>query len=542
MTNQARRAWWMGLSAACLSIGSGACISGAERPQPAGEEPPAAAAPAAVPAPGGGRLATVQPVFADVDRLFTSFAEGVHAPGIVWGVLIDGELVHRGSWGVRDVEARVPVDSATVFRIASMTKSFTALAILKLRDEGLLRLDDPAEMYVPELRTLVYPTLDSPKITVRHLLSHAGGFPEDNPWGDRQLARTDAEMGEMMRRGIPFSNSPGLAYEYSNFGFAILGRIVTNVSNQPYATYVAAHLLAPLGMTATTLEAAMVPADRLAHGYRREDDAWRLEPPLPDGSFGAMGGMLTSLEDLGRYVGFLMRAYPPRDDAETGPVRRASVRQMQQVSRTRPTTVRQADGGAVQLSSGGYGFGLRVSQTCDLGHVVAHTGGLPGYGSVMTWLPEYGVGVVAMVNLTYTSASAVAGDALALLVRNAGLVPRSPTPSPALVEARQAVTRLVTAWDDTLADQIAADNLFLDQSRDRRKHAIEGLRSQVGTCRADEAFDVENALRGQWTMTCDRGTLLVSITLAPTMPPKVQHLAVRTIEPGARRRPPACQQ
>ena len=79
------------------------------------------------------------------------------------------------------------------------------------------------------MKALVYPTSDSPKITIRHLLSHAEGFPEDNPWGDQQLAETDEQLSAMITAGIPFSNAPGIAYEYSNFGFAILGRIVANV-------------------------------------------------------------------------------------------------------------------------------------------------------------------------------------------------------------------------------------------------------------------------------------------------------------------------
>ena len=80
---------------------------------------------------------------------------------------------------------------------------------------------------MPELAGLRYPTSDSPRITVRHLLSHAEGFPEDNPWGDQQLSATDDQFTAMVRGGIPFSNPPGVAYEYSNYGFAILGRIVT---------------------------------------------------------------------------------------------------------------------------------------------------------------------------------------------------------------------------------------------------------------------------------------------------------------------------
>ena len=212
---------------------------------------------------------------------------------------------------------------------------------------------------MPELKGLKYPTSDSPRITIRHLLSHAEGFPEDNPWGDRQLARTDDELSQMLRGGIPFSTSPGTAYEYSNYGFAILGRIVSSVSGMRYDEYVTTNILRPLGMTSTTLEASTVPAGRLAHGYRWEDNRWKDEPLLPHGAFGSMGGMLTSVRDLGRYVGALLSAWPPRDGPETAPVRRASLREMQQVWRPAPASVTRTASDVIQLNSGGYGFGLR---------------------------------------------------------------------------------------------------------------------------------------------------------------------------------------
>ena len=126
------------------------------------------------------------------------------------------------------------------------------------------------------------------------------GFPEDNPWGDQQLSATDEQFTLLMRRGIPFSNPPGVAYEYSNYGFAILGRIVSRVSGLPYKQYVAANILEPLGMTSTTLEPNEVAPDRLAHGYRWEDKQWKEEPQLPDGAFGSMGGMLTSVRRSNR--------------------------------------------------------------------------------------------------------------------------------------------------------------------------------------------------------------------------------------------------
>lgn len=483
------------------------------------------------------RRAKLERALPAIDSLFRAFAERSRVPGIAYGIVIDGELVRVGTAGLREMASRAPVESTTVFRIASMTKSFTALAILRLRDEGKLSLDDPAERHVPELAGLRYPTTDSPRITIRHLLSHATGFPEDNPWGDRQLDATDEAMGAMMRSGIPFSNPPGIAYEYSNYGFAILGRIVANVSRMPYDDYIRANVLQPLGLTATTLEPSDVPDERLAHGYRWEDEQWKEEPPLPHGSFGAMGGMLTSVHDLGRYVAYLMSAWPPRDGPEAGPVRRASLREMQQIWRTRPARVTRARDGSAQLNAGGYGFGLRIGQSCLFDHLVAHTGGLPGYGSIMQWLPEHGVGIVAMGNLTYTGWSGPVAQAFDLLAATGALQPRTPVPSPALVQAREDVSRLLNTWSDPLADSVAAMNLYLDDAKDRRQREFERIRALTGPCRNEGVFLVENALRGQWSMRCERGAVRVAITLAPTIPPKVQYLRVERMDAFEEPRP-----
>lgn len=485
------------------------------------------------------RRAKLATAFPEIDRLFRDYAAGAHVPGAAWGIIVDGRLAHTGVMGYRDVPAKAAVTPDTVFRIASMTKSFTAIAILKLRDEGKLSLDDPAEKYVPEMTALVYPTGDSPRITIRHLLSHAEGFPEDNPWGDQQLANTDARLSEQIRAGIPFSNAPGIAYEYSNFGFAILGRIVANVadpsSGSPrtaaYTRYVRDHVLLPLGMTSTTLEPTDVPPRNLALGYRWEDAQWKNEPLLANGSFGSMGGMLTTLADLGKYVGAFLAAWPPRDGEEGPPIRRASLREMQQVWRPAPANVSQSAGG-VQLNAGGYGYGLRITQSCQFPTIVAHGGGLPGFGTLMRWLPEYGIGLIAFGNLTYTGWARTFDASLDALARTGGLQPRVIEPSPALTAARNTVAGLIVKWDDAVADRIAAQNLFLDLSKARRRAAIEALVAQAGACTAGTGFDrVENALRGDWTMNCERSRLRVAITLAPTNPPTVQFLSVGPAPP-----------
>jgi len=470
--------------------------------------------------------------FPEIEKMFLERVERQHMPGAILGIIIDGQLVWVKSAGVSDLKSRTPVNADTVFRIASMTKSFTAMAILKLRDQGKLSLDDPVSKYVPALTDLPYPTKDSPALTIRHLLSHSEGFPEDNPWGDRQLAQSDEVMRNFMRRGIPFSNAPGVAFEYSNYGFAILGQIVQAVARKPYADYLRDEILLPLGMRDSTLEAADVPRARMALAYRWEDNAWKDEPILPHGSFGAMGGLWTTANDLARYVAFLMAAYPPRDEPERGPISRSSAREMQQMARWQPASaLRSTVDAPIQLGVSAYAYGLGVAQDCRFTHVVAHGGGLPGYGSLMRWYPEYGVGIIGMGNLTYAGFGGIFGDAATALYRTGAMQPRVPQPSRALLAAQKDVTQLVLKWDDALATRIAADNLFLDETMASRAARIRELQAKHGTCSPASTIDAENALRGRWRMKCERGWLDLGITLAPTTPPLVQFMGVQSTLP-----------
>ena len=470
--------------------------------------------------------------FPEIERLFQSFIERLQPPGAVFGVVIDGELVWVKAAGVREKTNNAPVTPETVFRIASMTKSFTAMSILKLRDEGKLSLDDPVAKYVPEVRKFTYPTSDSPALTIRHLLTHSEGFPEDNPWGDRQLHQTDETIRAWLRAGIPFSTTPGTAFEYSNYGFAILGQIVAKISGRPYADYVRDNILRPLGMSASTFEQTSVSTQHVALGYRRESDGWKPEPILAHGSFGAMGGLWTNAPDLARYVAFLMSAFPPRNEPERGPIKRSSAREMQQAWRASPASAfRPTVDGRLQLGVSAYGYGLGVSEDCRFGQVIGHGGGLPGYGSLMRWLPEYGVGLIAMGNQTYQGFNALFNDSLSALQRTGALQPRVVQPSQALLKAQADVSQLIVKWDDALANRIAADNLFLDVAADVRSNRWKTLAEQHGACRPATSIKPENALRGEWRMMCDRGWLDVFITLAPTMPPQVQLVNINAVLP-----------
>jgi CubicO group peptidase (beta-lactamase class C family) len=478
------------------------------------------------------RRARLEAALADIEPAIRDEMQRMRAPGLAWGVVIDGDLVRSGGTGVRDVASAALVDADTVFRIASMTKSFTALAILALRDEGKLSLDDPVTRHVPEFAGVRLPTADSPAITIRHLLTHSEGFAEDNPWGDRQLAVSDDTLGSWLRQGLPFSTAPGTEYEYSNYGFAILGRIVANVSGMPYRDYVTRHILERLGMSSTTFEPRDVPAERAAAGYRPTDAGWDLEPSLPHGAFGAMGGLLTSTRDLARYVAFMLSAWPPRDEPDRGPVKRSSLREMQQGWRPAGFGVtRRTPDASISATSAAYGYGLRVTSDCQVRHQVSHGGGLPGFGTDMTWLPEYGVGVVAMANRTYAPTASVARVVLERLAASGALQPRRVVPSPVLVQTRDRIVALLNRWDAAAMTAMAADNLLLDQPLEARRQEMVAMHERLGTCRGDADIAADNWLRGTVRLPCEHGSVLVRFTLAPTQPPLVQWLSLVETHP-----------
>ena len=466
-----------------------------------------------------------------IETLMSDRIKELGIPGLAYGVVIDEEVVLAKGLGVREFATGAPADLDTVFRIASMTKSFTALAILKLRDAGKLSLDDPVARYVPEVDSWQLPTTDSGPITIRHLLSHTAGLPEDNPQGDRVLDVTPEGFSAWLKAGVPFASATGTEFEYSNLGFMILGSVVTRVSGQPFQAYINEEILLPLAMKSTYWSLAAVPKERLAIGYRKDKDSWIAEPMLEDGAGAAMGGLLTSSRDLARYIAMMLSAYPARDEPERAPALRRTLREMQAgLGLPGVVVIRQLPGGPLIGRGNSYGYGLFSVRDCNWGREVQHGGALPGFGSHMRWLPDYGVGILVLANLTYADASVLTRAAMTLLQNTGALKPRQATPSPALVRMARATTDLILDWSDERARAIAADNLFLDESLDDRKASITGLRAGLGTCKLGQ-LDAENALRGKFRVDCDDGWLNVTLTLAPLQPPRVQFLEVNAGRP-----------
>ena len=483
------------------------------------------------------------PQLEDALRRVDEIADATHAgwkvPGVAYGVVLGDRLIHaRGLGTLRLGEDATPT-AQSVFRIASMTKSFTAATIVSLRDEGRLRLDDPVVDHVPEMAGVRLPTTDSPPITIRHLLTMTGGLPTDDPWGDRQQGLDLDAFRRLLAGGLSFAWAPGTRFEYSNTGYGILGRLITNVTGREYKDVVRERLLEPLGMTSSVFVEEELPAERRARGYVWRDNRHHEEPIDGYGALASMGGLFSTVEDLSRWVAGFLDATPPRDDPEGGhPLRRATRREMQQpmVPIDVLVTQRTADA-ATDVEAMGYGFGLFTIDDARYGRIISHSGGYPGFGSNMRWHPGSGLGVIALTNHRYGPATALARDLLhALLGADAAPV-RRVRPERRTEAARDGVERLLASWDDQLAHELFAMNIELDEPVLDRKITVANIRERHGALRRDltEQEVSRTPLHLQWWLTGERGgRVRVEILLSPEVAPRIQTFAITSVpEPPA---------
>jgi CubicO group peptidase (beta-lactamase class C family) len=239
-----------------------------------------------------------------------AFVREHRLPGVAAGVIHGDELVWCGGAGFADVASRRAADAGTLYRIASITKTFTGTAILQLRDEGRLHLDDPAVTHVPELRGAMSPFGAIETVTIRRLLSHESGLMGDPPGTDWSQPSYEADAAANLRRVAEIGTKvpPSTQQKYSNMGYQLLGEIVARVSGVPYAEYVRAQILDPLGLASTAFDP--LPADLLARratGYAPRAFSDDLVESVPAPRAGAEGGLWSCVSDLARWVSFQLR-------------------------------------------------------------------------------------------------------------------------------------------------------------------------------------------------------------------------------------------
>lgn len=468
-------------------------------------------------------------VFTVVENMYRRFAEERKVPGLAFGIVMDGKLVYANAFGFGDTEKKIPVTTKSVYRIASMSKSFIAMAILKLRDAGKLSLDDAVEKYIPEMTNTKKITEDSPPVTIRNLLTHTAGFPEDNPWGDRQLERTDEEFVAFLKKGISLSSVPGLNYEYSNLGFAMLGLIVSRVSGEHYETYIRNNIWKPLDMKDTYWEYADVPAQQLVHGYRVENGKWVKQPMLHGGAYGAMGGMLTSIEDFAKYMALHIAAWPPGKE-DSGIIRKSTLRQMHLPGVVAGINMQAKDvRGNICPAIQSYNDGLRYIKDCNNREIIGHSGGLPGFGSNWNFLPQYGIGVVAFCNLTYAGPSQLNNYIVDTIIAMLGLKPYPVKTSAILEQRKEQLVKLLPHWNNAESSGIFAENFFSDYFIDSLRKDARSLFSKAGKIISTGKMIPENELRGSFIIEGEKINMKVSFTLSPERSPLIQEYHIAEI-------------
>jgi CubicO group peptidase (beta-lactamase class C family) len=386
---------------------------------------------------------------------------------------------------------------------------------------------------VPELEALRGPTADSPPITIRHLLTMAAGFPTDDPWGDRQQGLDLDRFADLLRGGLSFAWAPGVRFEYSNLGYGILGRLITNVAGREYREVVRDRFLEPLGMRSTTYLESEVPEPRLVHGYIWREDAFLDEPRDPYGALASMGGVFTTVRDLATWVGEFTDAFPPRDDPETGhPLGRASRREMQQPHRPfGPSIIHAGVDATPELDGGGYGFGLVALDHLRWGRIVTHPGGYPGFGSDMRWHPASGFGIIVLANGRYAPASRLARELFNGLLESGVPSARRIRAAAPTEAARAVVEGLLEGWDDAAAGGLFAMNVELDLPIAKRREAIRRIRETHGSLRPDpdERPESQSPFDLTWWMRGARGRVKVEIQLSPEKQPRVQTLNLTSV-------------
>lgn len=475
---------------------------------------------------------------AAVAALFDDAVAQHRTAGMTWAIIgghgHDQAVLAHGAAGARELtdgvqaEGSGPMDRGTVSRIASMTKSFTAATILALRDEGRLLLDDPVSTHVPEAAGAFDLAADEREPTLRELLSMSGGLVTDNPWGDRQQAMSREAFAATLREGLGHVHPVGTGFEYSNTGYALLGRVIDEVTGGDYASEIRRRFLEPLGMAASGWSDREIDTAHLATGHRLADrtDATRFEPvPLDDhGVYGAMAGLFSTVDDIASWVRFLAAAdAPDAAQRETGPLATASRREMQQLHRHHALaalpiepagpggTARKAGiagpGATAALGASGgtspgfdrvrgYGFGLVIEHFPDLGQVISHSGGYPGYGSFMVWHRDSGVGVVVLANSKYAPATPLSMSTLRLLQQQVpGLLARRPVrAADRTLEAADAALQWLRTHDDSVAEAWFADNMDLDVPRtERRRRLTAALAASGVEARKLEQLRVQDA-------------------------------------------------
>ncbi len=305
------------------------------------------------------------------EALFSAY-EGTH-PGASVVVIKDGKVVYDKSFGLANIEGNEKASSQTNYRLASITKQFTAMGILLLEKKGSLKVDDPVTKYLPELSEV------ASKVTLKHLLTHTSGLPEYStlrPDSDTTQI-VDKDVLRLVTKAKPETFvAPGKRYKYNNTGYALLALVIERTSKLSYAEFLKRNIFTPLGMTQTMVFDAKAKIPNRAFGYSGADDSFTRKDQDRDTTVLGDGGVYSSTQDLVRWIDALdnRTLIAPKRLAEAC------------------SPMVQTDNPAVR-----YGFGWRITE--EKGErVVFHTGTTSGFKNSLLWVPSKKLAVIVLTN------------------------------------------------------------------------------------------------------------------------------------------------
>jgi D-alanyl-D-alanine carboxypeptidase len=371
-------------------------------------------------------IATPPSVASDPDvlgaeRLFSAWIEGQIAyrglPGVAVGVVSNQELVWSKGFGFANIKAQLPMTATTKFRMASNSKLFTAIAIMQLREEGKLGLDDPVVKYLPWFKAKPAGEDDGP-ITIEQLLSHSSGLQREasDHWTSYQFPTVEELQRLYPDRQSAFA--PSTRWKYSNLAFAVAGLVVEKVSGERWADYVERNIFKPLGMNASSVD-QNVPGLAVPYGRRMPDGSREVLPFVDARGMAAATGVTSTVEDMAKFIAAQFRRGP------RGGTQIVSSGSWREMLRARSVE---------ENWSSGTGLGFDVKRVKDRTYI-GHAGGYPGNTTQTLIQLDDKVGVIVLTN---TNDSNPADIAQQLMSTVGQAVATAAMPKPAAV-----------AWDPT---------------------------------------------------------------------------------------------
>lgn len=326
-------------------------------------------------------------VIAEITERLTPAVEQQRLPGLAVGIVSGRDLIWHGGFGLADLASGRRPDADTLFRVASITKTFTSAAILQLRDAGRLSLDDPLEKHLPEFSGARATGGSVQGVTLRRMLAHRAGLCTEAPlpcWDALRFPSREALLESIPQIEVVIPQDS--AFKYSNLAFGLLGEVIARVSGRPYFEYMRSEILQPLGLESTTFELNDQQRERFAVGYSPSsyEDDLQPAPEVPLNGLSACGGLYSSVRDLSRWIGLQFQTGTDSDDAQILAGR--TIEESHRPQYLEPDW------------SMGYCLGWRAQRSGDRVYH-GHGGGIYGFASQILFLKPHCLGVVCLANV-----------------------------------------------------------------------------------------------------------------------------------------------